>query len=71
MAPAFPQLIYREERETCGAYRQKDLKEPVSLDAGNGGYAVVGVVDDELYILLTDLGDVGYVPQEWMWEGNG
>ncbi len=71
VAPAFPQLIYREERETCGAYRQKDLKEPVSLDAGNGGYAVVGVVDDELYILLTDLGDVGYVPQEWMWEGNG
>ena len=32
---------------------------------------VVGVVEDEFYILLTDLGDAGYVPQSWLWEGNG
>ena len=36
-----------------------------------GSIYVVGVVEDEFYILLTDLGDAGYVPQSWLWEGNG
>ena len=34
-------------------------------------YHVAGVVEDELYILLTDLGQTGYAPQEWLYEGNG
>ena len=37
---------------------------------GNG-YWLVGVVEDELYIILTETGETGYAPQDWFWEGNG
>ena len=32
---------------------------------------IAGVVDDELYVILTNRGETGYMPQEWFWEGNG
>lgn len=34
-------------------------------------FDVVGVVEDRLYILLTDDGETGYVPQAWLFDGNG
>ena len=34
-------------------------------------YWVVGVVDDRLYIILTEFGATGYVLQDWLFEGNG
>lgn len=37
---------------------------------GNG-YWLVGVVGDELYVILTETGRTGYAPQDWFWEGNG
>ncbi len=34
-------------------------------------FDVVGVVEDRLYILLTDDDETGYVPQAWLFDGNG
>lgn len=67
--PAFPQKIYLAEmEEQQPAYQDMKLKTEKTLE----GYVhVVGVVEDDLYILLTSLGATGYVPQDWMWDGNG
>lgn len=60
---------YRDEyHDTRPAYDSKACKNSIQMDEG---YRVVGVVEDELYILLNDLGQTGYVPQEWLFEGNG
>ncbi len=53
----FPDLIFREEYGHASPM--------------NGGYLVVGVEEDKQYILLGDDGEVGYVPQAWMYGGNG
>lgn len=67
--PVFPHLMYvleLEDRQPAySAPREGPEKELA------GAICVVGVVEDEFYILLTDLGDAGYVPQSWLWEGNG
>lgn len=34
-------------------------------------YWLVGVVEDELYVILTETGQTGYAPQEWFFDGNG
>ncbi|MCI5955972.1 MAG: SH3 domain-containing protein [Clostridiales bacterium] len=69
VVPAFPQKIYLEELENRQpSYQAKDGKEEKALE---GSFHIVGVVEDELYVLLTDLGGTGYVPQAWMWDGNG
>ena len=67
--PVFPQLMYvleQEERQPAYSAPRKGTEKELA-----GAVFVVGVVEDEFYILLTDLGDAGYVPQSWMWEGNG
>ena len=53
----WPQLCFREEYEASNR-----------LD---GGFRVVGVEGDVQYLLLGDDGEVMYVPQHWLWEGNG
>lgn len=67
--PVFPQLMYvleLEERQPAYSAPRKGAEKELA-----GNIYVVGVVEDEWYILLTDLGDAGYVPQSWLWEGNG
>ena len=67
--PVFPQLMYvleQEERQPAYSTPRKGIEKELA-----GSIYVVGVVEDEFYILLTDLGDAGYVPQSWLWEGNG
>lgn len=67
--PVFPQLMYvleQEERQPAYSAPRKGTEKELA-----GAVFVVGVVEDEFYILLTDLGDAGYVPQSWLWEGNG
>ena len=67
--PVFPQLMYvleQEERQPAYSAPRKGTEKELA-----GSIYVVGVVADEWYILLTDLGDAGYVPQSWLWEGNG
>ena len=67
--PVFPQLMYVLELEERQPAYSAPRKGPEKELAGN--IYVVGLVEDEWYILLTDLGDAGYVPQSWLWEGNG
>lgn len=67
--PVFPSLMYvleLEERQPAYSAPRKGAEKELA-----GSIYVVGVVEDEWYILLTDLGDAGYVPQSWLWEGNG
>lgn len=67
--PVFPRLMYvleLEERQPAYSAPRKGTEKELA-----GSIYVVGVVEDEFYILLTDLGDAGYVPQSWLWEGNG
>ena len=69
VAPAFLSLMYvLELEERQPAYSAPHEGPEKELE---GNIYVVGVVEDEFYILLTDLGDAGYVPQSWLWEGNG
>lgn len=67
--PVFPSLMYvleLEERQPAYSAPRKGAEKELA-----GNIYVVGLVEDEWYILLTDLGDAGYVPQSWLWEGNG
>ena len=65
----FPQLCLKEEHQDALAYADQDM------DGNgyrlNGNVWIAGVVDDELYVILTTRGETGYMPQEWFWEGNG
>jgi hypothetical protein len=36
----------------------------------NPFFEIVGVVEEELYILLDTEGNTGYLPQSWFWDGN-
>lgn len=65
---AFPQVSLREEYEGRPLYTSQEMTGEHAL---SGEYWVVGVVGDELYILLTANGGTGYAPQSWLWEGNG
>ena len=57
VASAWPDLFFRDEYA---------MNPPIS-----GDYRVVGVEGDRQYILLGMDGTVVYVPQGWLWEGNG
>lgn len=57
-----------EGHEYCPLYETMELKE---YHPASGEYWITGVVEDELYIIVTTNGESGYVPQEWFWEGNG
>ena len=59
-------VLEQEERQPAYSAPRKGTEKELA-----GSIYVVGVVEDEFYILLTDLGDAGYVPQSWLWEGNG
>ena len=65
----FPQLGLKEEHQNAFAYADQDM------DGNgyrmNGTIWIAGVVDDELYVILTNRGETGYMPQEWFWAGNG
>ncbi len=65
---AFLQVSLREEYEGRPLYTSQEMNAEHAL---TGEYWVVGVVGDELYILLTANGGTGYAPQSWLWEGNG
>lgn len=65
----FPQLGLKEEHQNAPAYADQDMD-------GNGYHLngtiwIAGVVDDELFVILTNRGETGYMPQEWFWAGNG
>ena len=65
---AFPDKAFVEGHEYCPLYETMELK---NHHTASGEYWIVGVVEDDLYIIVTTNGDSGYAPQEWFWEGNG
>lgn len=67
--PAWLQKFYRQESGPQLLYPSAKEENPQVLDTGS--FQVVGVVEDDWYILLTDWGQTGYVPQSWLFDGNG
>lgn len=68
VACAYPQKCFTEAYEGRKVYADAQMTvETVRMEA----FDVVGVVEDRLYILLTDDGETGYVPQAWLFDGNG
>ena len=65
---AFPDKTFAEDHEFCPLYDTMALEKH---HAASGDYWIVGVVEDDLYIVVTTNGESGYVPQEWFWEGKG
>ena len=47
------------------------LRVRVGLGVDGVVVARIGVVNDEWYILLNEDGQTGYLPQAWLWPGNG
>lgn len=69
VACVFPDEGLKETYSFDYLYDTPD-QEKQSHDA-SGEYWIVGVVEDEWYIIVTRNGESGYLPQEWFWEGNG
>ena len=67
---AFPQKSLLEENSYRSVYVDMNLSEDGNT-IHEGSYWIVGVVEDDLYIILTETGETGYAPQDWFWEGNG
>ena len=67
--PAWLQKLYRQESGPHLLYPSAKEENPQVLDTGS--FQVVGVVEDDWYILLSDWGQTGYVPQSWLFDGNG
>lgn len=67
--PAFLEKVYLNKFEKKQpAY----LSVKLDFERDLSGYIhIVGIANNNLYILLTSDGHTGYVPSEWMWEGNG
>lgn len=67
---AFPEMVFLEEQVRRVLYADMRLtQEAGTVDTGY--YWIVGVVDNSLYIVLTENGMIGYAPQDWFWAGNG
>lgn len=67
--PAWLEKFYRQESGPQLLYPSAKEENPQVLDTGS--FQVVGVVEDDWYILLSDWGQTGYVPQSWLFDGNG
>lgn len=65
---AFPDKVFVDGYEYSPLYDTMEMKKH---HPASGDYWIVGVAEDELYIIVTTNGESGYVPQEWFWEGNG
>lgn len=70
---AFPDKV---AQEAClGKYAFLDTAmtapSPLRIDEYGTGLLIVGVAENNLYLLLDDCGHVGYAPQSWFWDGNG
>lgn len=70
VACAFPQLSVREEYEGWPIYLTAEGDENL-LTVVNGEMWVAGVAENDLYVILTDLGETGYAHQDRFTPGNG
>lgn len=79
VACAFPQLIVKDEHQEYGAdefvyeYRVFDAPD-LSADTmrwnSMESYYLIGV-SGEFYIIMNSEEAIGYIPQDWLWAGNG
>ena len=70
VACAFPQVFVKDEYDGWPIYRTAEGDENL-LTGVNGEMWVAGVEENDLYVILTDLGETGYAPQSWFTPGNG
>lgn len=72
VACASPIKTLQEEHQGCELFASPDGKETTGVVMDSGGDCwIAGVIGDEWYILLNTQGSTGYLPQSWMWDGNG
>ena len=67
---ASPDLTLREGKGTRPLYASPEMLETTGIPYGNATW-IVGVVGDELYILLDSDGNTGYLPQSLFFAGYG
>ena len=70
VTPCFSQQILRED--------EAETKTPIYTDltlteqyCTHSSWHLMGVVNDWLYVVVTDEGETGYAPIEWFFDGNG
>lgn len=67
--PAWLEKVYKQVSGSQLLYPSAKEENPQVLETKD--FQVVGVVEDDWYILLSDWGQTGYVPQSWLFDGNG
>lgn len=70
VTPRFSQQTLRDDKAETETpiYTDLSLKERYCT---HSGWALMGVADDRLYVVVTDEGETGYAPMEWFFDGNG
>lgn len=70
VTPCFSQQTLRDDKAETETpiYTDLSLKERYCT---HSGWALMGVVNDWLYVVVTDEGETGYAPMEWFFDGNG
>lgn len=70
---AFPDKVAHEAYFGKYACLDAAMTMPSSLRISDYSprFLIVGVTENNLYLLLDDNGHVGYAPQSWFWDGNG
>lgn len=70
VTPCFSQQTLRDDKAETETpiYTDLSLKERYCT---HSGWELMGVVNDWLYVVVTDEGETGYAPMEWFFDGNG
>ena len=70
VTPCFSQQTLRDDKAETETpiYTDLTLKERYCT---HSNWHLMGVVDDRLYVIVTDEGETGYAPMEWFFDGNG
>ena len=78
VAAAWPELMLSDEEYAVSVHavrREPDQNAAVAWEMDTAStiyeWALIGVAGDDWYVLMDELGRVGYVPQAWYSEGNG
>lgn len=70
VTPCFSQQTLRDDKAETETpiYTDLSLKERYCT---HSDWELMGVVNDRLYVVVTDEGETGYAPMEWFFDGNG
>lgn len=70
VTPRFSQQTLRGDKAETETHIYTDSSLKVRY-CTHSGWELMGVVDDRLYVVVTDEGETGYAPMEWFFDGNG